>query len=331
MKFFGNALKVSGLFCGMVIGAGFATGEEIRLFFFDTGIFAPILSGLLYGVFCFLFLLFGKYCRENRYAKRASFVPIYFSSVTVLFAMSAAAEEILYNGFGLRFGGLITAIPSVILAYGGLKKLKNVNTFSVFAILLLVLYVFLRGNPATHHGGSIGIKNAFLYTSLNLVCGGYLVIGQGKRMEKGEMALASAITAVVLAVLLSGIYSLVIKIGGSMPFLQAAVSVGAKTAAYVVIYLAVFTTHVGATAIVLKPFRRNFFIITGLMLCLGLSTLVGFSKIVDAAYPLVGWAGIIYATYIVACLVIRLVRNTMKRNGLPLSAENGTLPVKIRE
>lgn len=46
-----EGLKCAAVFIGTVIGAGFATGQEVLLYFGRSSIAVPIFSGILLGLF----------------------------------------------------------------------------------------------------------------------------------------------------------------------------------------------------------------------------------------------------------------------------------------
>jgi len=59
MMSIGKCLKTASVFIGTLIGAGFATGREILLFFGKCSPVVPILSSIICGAFCIMFLVAG--------------------------------------------------------------------------------------------------------------------------------------------------------------------------------------------------------------------------------------------------------------------------------
>jgi len=59
MKVF-KCLQICFIYIGSIIGAGFATGREIMLYFGDNGILSGIAAGVAMGILCGLFLFSAK-------------------------------------------------------------------------------------------------------------------------------------------------------------------------------------------------------------------------------------------------------------------------------
>ena len=55
-----RCLQVCFIYIGAIIGAGFATGREIMLYFGGSGMFSGIVAGVLMGALCGAFLLAAK-------------------------------------------------------------------------------------------------------------------------------------------------------------------------------------------------------------------------------------------------------------------------------
>ena len=91
-----NAIKVTSLFIGAIVGAGFATGREVILYFGEGGYLTPVAAGLMMGVMSAVFLLAGKYSSSGRlwsaFNKAVDFL-VSVAMVITYAVMCSALEE----------------------------------------------------------------------------------------------------------------------------------------------------------------------------------------------------------------------------------------------
>lgn len=240
-----RAAKVCFLYIGTVIGAGFASGREIALFFGDTAPLNVALTAVFMAVPEALFLVAGKLgaLPSGTVVKTGVFVAA-FSSVA---AMLAGCELALVELTGFAGLGVIAAIAAGMLVIGGTEKMKLANTVLIPLLLILLLVVYVKsGSPV--YGGSFSLVKPAHYAGLDVLMGGMIISREGKKLNGKEIAITCAFSAAFLGIVLFVLQNIVLSDGtnASMPVLAVAEGVGLKVAAGVLIVIAVFTTLVSS-------------------------------------------------------------------------------------
>ena len=142
-------LKTVCIFVGAVVGAGFATGREIIVFFGDLGILSPVLAGVLMGAFAGLFIAAGKTVARlgkdgsiAATAARGGFccVNVVGVAATVLIfaTMTTGLEQLLARLTGVEHLGVAAALAAVALAGKDLRGVGAVNLILVPALAAMI-------------------------------------------------------------------------------------------------------------------------------------------------------------------------------------------------
>ena len=314
-----RAAKVCFLYIGTVIGAGFASGREIALFFEDTAPLGVALAALFMAVPQALFLIAGKTgaLPSGTVVKTGVFLAA-FSSVA---AMLAGCETALADLTGVAGTGVVAAVAAGLLVTGGTEKMKLANAVLIPLLLALLLLIYLKcGTPLS--GGSFSLLKPVHYAGLDVLMGGMIISREGKRLGKREIFFTCAMSALFLGIVLFVLQNIVLsdKMNSSMPILAIAEKVGLKTAAGALIVIAVFTTLVSSLDILTEnlrgalssfasagggamcPARRAAAFLAApshralaVFLCLAALypvSFFGFENIVDTLYPFVGLCGV---------------------------------------
>lgn len=152
-----SAFKVAATYIGTVVGAGFASGQEILQFFVYHGINGII--GLLIAIFMFVFygyviLRLGNRLNASSYKKvimkaggplfgRVIDSVVTFFLFGALSAMIAGCGAIFEEQFGLSsaFGGAVMAVLSVVTVLTGIGGVISAISFVVPLLLLAVIIV----------------------------------------------------------------------------------------------------------------------------------------------------------------------------------------------
>ncbi|MDR3292897.1 MAG: hypothetical protein LBT20_02195 [Clostridiales bacterium] len=299
-----RAVKNASLYVGAIIGAGFASGSEIALFFNGQNIAVVLLAGLLLGGFSGVFLYIGNSAPAEirahdgsfdffdlfpkRYARilRSAF---FISALVMLAAMTAGAESIFREFFGVKHIGIVSLIPAVLIALSRIERLKSLFAalVAVIAALIVVLYVKNTAVPAE---SGLNLLKSVSYTSMNVFLGGYLIVKKEKA-EKREIFFTSFFSALTLTALLYMIYCVNGAGAGEMPVIEAAASLGYGQTAAVVVFLAVFSTMISTAKSLYRSLVPRFGGLTsafGIASIASLVSLVGFSALVAYAYPAIG-------------------------------------------
>ena len=310
-----RAAKVCFLYIGTVIGAGFASGKEIALFFGETSPFCTALAALFMAVPEALFLSAGKrgLMPSGTTVKTGVFIAA-FSSVAAMLAGCELALRDLTGAAGL---GALAAIAAGVLVTMGPEKMKLANSLLIPLLIALLAAIYLKlGSPVA--GGTFSLLKPVHYAGLDVLIGGMIVSREGKKLSGKEIVLTCAMSALFLGVVLFVLQNIVLfdKTNASMPVLVVAESVGLKFAAGVLVVIAVFTTLVSSLDILTDgtvealaalalprgkhPRRAAAWLAEHrsavVFLCLAALypvSFFGFENIVTSLYPFVGVCGVV--------------------------------------
>ena len=318
-----KAIGLSSAFIGTVIGAGFATGKEISLFFSSCSLFSVIAAGFFLGFFCYVILRISS--RSGNIFSAFGFLKVplkifaFVANFCVLCATLAGSENVLHNLFSFDGGAIITAIFCLIVVLFGIKYVKNLNVVVVPVILILVLIVFFRDNSADLSGKTTFIS-PYSYASMNLITGGFLIGSDADSVSKKEAFICASISGIVLTLLLVCVYSVVKNVSAEMPFIEKADSLGLGTVGNVILYLAMLTTVVGTLSVCSVNNKLAAFLVISVALLL---SSFGFGVIVDTVYPVIGALG----SAVTACslLIFVLLNPKFSRSYILLFRPDGSL------
>lgn len=299
-----EGLKCAAVFIGTVIGAGFATGQEVLLYFGRSSIAVPIFSGILLGLFNAYFLAIGakfndrinEHMLQNK-AKVLYDVCMFICAYITFIAMFSGVETLFVKIFDIKYTSVAWVVAAGFIAANGLRFMKGLNSVAVPVILLLTIVIFAYSDKEKA-SGAYNFFNGITYAAMNVMLSMGVMIRLGKTATKKTIWASGCATAVVMATMLALITLVVKKSGGEMPVYAAADKVGLKYAAGAVILLSVFTTMVSAleTAaeiIVPDEKKKTTGVIFVTLLSLPFVGLFSFEDIVDYYYPVVSGMGIL--------------------------------------
>lgn len=286
----GKAFKSSMIYVGTVIGAGFASGKEIAVYFDSLSPLTAFISGILLGAVGGFFMYAGY--------KGKFFQPPWFKLLTVicsyitLAAMCSGAGEII----PFPFGGILLTVLAVAAGVLGIKFLGKLNGILVPVIIFCILFLFFKNGNVFITGSYLPFK-PILYSALNLLIAGSLMAEQGKNLTKREIVLSSALSAVIMSCLIFALCCLTIGNDSAMPLKEIASYMGFPIISSLLILLAIFTTMVSSAKLIydyfkglkLSPFFSSFMT---LVPSVALS-FVGFGAIVRYGYAFVSVAGLV--------------------------------------
>ena len=318
-----TALKVTFLFIGTSIGAGFSSGREIALFFGDTSPWCVALSSVFIALICALFLVAGKYdlIPNNIAVKVATF----FAGAVSLVSMLAGGEKILSDLTGVSMLGIIMTLLGAVIVTLGIEKIKWANTILIPLLILMMVLIFAKlGAPV--YEGSVSILKPMHYSGLDVLLAGMVLSREGKKLSGKQIAVAVAGIGVFMFAILFILQNVVLsdKMNSSMPVLGVSTELNMRGVSGVLIASAIFTTLIGAleTVVVyvrefaskitkLKPLaeRKNkcFVVLLSLLIFYPVSFL-GFEKIVDTFYPFVSLSGIALTLFILFKVIIFFIK-----------------------
>ncbi|NLL56464.1 MAG: hypothetical protein GX242_04545 [Clostridiales bacterium] len=308
-------IGLSATFIGTLIGAGFASGREIALYFSHTSPFTPLFSGACLGMLCFLFLELGRYYNGDFFVllgKGRIFTlgVIKFFNAVVTCAMIAGGEGVIFALFGIHGGGIITGIITIITIIFGVEKLKLINSLAVPAIILLILILLFKGNNKASME-KISVLPSFTYATMNIMSGGYFISTLSKECSQKENAIIAIICGVLLGLMLLSVYLIIQQdLTSTMPLMSAATRYNLKIVGNLIMYLAIYTTITSSVTVSSGNNIIKAIIITAICYIV---SLFSFEKIVDIFYPIMGISGAVL-TFLTLFLMLQQRYSLLKLN-----------------
>lgn len=341
-----RAWGLAGAYAGAIIGAGFASGQELLHFFgaFGTlglwgvgaaGLLFTLIGGMLFEVArsleseshqTLILRLCGAYVGPIIDAVLNIFL---FASLGVMLAAAGAlfAEQL---GTSFTIGVLLTAFLTGAIGRGEPARLLRWNGVLVTALVVLTLVVLipvLRQMPFPVTAGGIlpvltpqnWVMGALLYSSFNLVLALSPLSALGRELTTTAQAfLGAALGSAVLVLtgsvmLVAMLQNAALVVGTELPLLAlVGRSLPRGALVYVVVvYLALLTSCVAVTyGLGHRAASGNLARARQVAGWLPLSAVplayLGFGNLVHSLYPLIGYAGI-------GLLIVALVRRLLMK------------------
>lgn len=300
-------IKLSALFICTILGAGFATGRELFIYFVSYGIWG--IMGILISAMLFGFTAYKTL--SNNYSNVGDIFPYpinkIFSSVVFLFlivlysAMLSASGELFKNVFNIPyiFGVLSMASVSQAAISGGSKSIMDLSLMLCPLMLIISVivsvYILTQAKIQIHYSAFNYkfIYSAFIYSAYNIITAVTVLITENDRNAAIKTALASAFTIGILAIILSlPLYSNFGLIADkSLPLLSLLPKGSIITLLYIFMLVsAIFTTSVSNGFSAAKQINKPTIYIT---LSALLMSFIGFDVIVGKVYFFFGILGIL--------------------------------------
>ncbi|MDE5618172.1 MAG: hypothetical protein K2I79_01645 [Clostridia bacterium] len=319
-----NCLKVACLFIGAIVGAGFATGREIVVFFRGLSILTPIFAGIVTGIMCAVFLNFGKIKFTSRLGKAVNGCIDYMMLISMIITymvMCSAAEELSRECLNMGYVGLISGVCFAVLSLFDIKFIKNISMIMVGVIIAFV--IFLSFGTKMTSGSQVDFATSVKYCAMNMLSGGYLISQEGKDMKGKHIAICALICGGVTAGLLGMVYVIAMSQSGApMPVYAAAVYKGCKYMGGILILLAVLSTMLGAGRIIYtSTFKLCGATSIPLVFLIGLACIsytLNFEQSVEIFYPPLGVLGIILCAAAIIIIITATVIKFKRRYTLKL-------------
>lgn len=330
---FMSIFNIAATYIGTVIGAGFASGQEILVFFTRYGrvsYISLLLVGFLFMYIGSKILILGRkleaisygHMIEGVFGRLSPFINIYLfiAYMVISIAMFAGAGALF--GEHEKIGVVITAVLAAITIIKGIDGLLYVNIVVIPLIFIFDIIMFLYHIytptctiPSVDTSASWAfnsIKSGFIYTSYNaILCIGVLA-PLGNSIKKMPIAKWGGYVggAFIGAMLIMSNYCLLIHVSdiyiSEMPLLFIAKIINplfGKLYTFI-LWGAIFTTLIAnlfsITSIIeskLPSYLHNISFISA-VIAFALLSRFGFSNIVSILYPILGVIGSIFLLYI---------------------------------
>lgn len=322
-----QVLQIACTYIGTIVGAGFATGQEILQFFTRFGGVATLMIGLTTMLFIWLgtkIMLLAHDIGARSYEDLNTHLfgekigkTISYAMLFLLFGitsvMLAGGGSIFQEHFNLpyQFGLLVTLIFAYIVIMKGIKGIFTVNSFVVPLVLIFTVAIvivslqteqanawFTRPNP---HGLLDVFVSPFLYIGLNLALAQAVLVPIGSSITNRQVVRWGGIIGGlgIGLLLLAGHIALSVRMPSIAQFeIPMGVVVSALGSIFQLLYLfliygEVFTTLIanvyGLSLQIETKFKltRRTITLTILVICYFVSQ-IGFSSLLSTLYPLFG-------------------------------------------
>lgn len=344
-----NVLKVVFVIIGTLIGAGFASGQEVYLFFFSygmKGLIGILISSIIIGVVIYsTFNILNKY-KINTYKDFlnilipkntklkiiANFIINIFILIT-FFIMIAGFGAYFEQEIGINrlVGSLVLAIITFIVFMTSIKGVVKVNELLV---PILIGFIFIIGIISIKDTHILNLENyvirtnytnfalsAVLYSSYNSILLIPVLITLNNYVKnKKQIFYISFISAIVTILLSVIIFLLLVRVDVDISKLEMpvvyVVSNIFKILRYiygVIILGSIFTTAISLGVSFLQNTAKNKKGYTQISIIMCITSViiskVGFSNLVSLLYPIFGYLGLIQ---ILRLCVIKISKVTVR-------------------
>lgn len=302
--------KLVFLFVGVVIGAGFATGSEIVLYFKNSGYISVVISGIIMGLLSIAFCYFGKLQSKYKIMKNLTKIVVFLSSIITYCIMISGTSELIYNQFGIKYFGIITGFVVAIIMLYDIRIIKILNLIIVPLIVLIMLVILIIGGGELYSG--FDFSSSLKYAGMNMLLGGYFMSEEGCDLSHKQIVCSGVLVAFVMTLLMSICYIISMQSpAAGMPVFEVARSYGLGALAAIVVYLAIFTTLIGSgrafADMILKflPHKWIVFVLFFTLACYfdGLD----FASLVAFCYGEIGEIGLIVCILIICNLIYNYI------------------------
>lgn len=307
MKVF-RCLQICFIYIGAIIGAGFATGREVMLYFSNSGIFSGIIAGISMGALCGLFLLAAKSFRRLRASEnvwlRACGIAVkcvlWVCTLASFVCMISGCEEIIAKTYGIGGAGLWTGVLVSVLGVCEMSVMRKLNTIIVPMIIVLLSALAIQGDFV--FDGGFDAQKVLGYCGMNVMMGGYIIAEQEESFSLKQVLFISAVSGIIFAVCIALVYAVSIDYKNfSMPIWEFSKSRGIASLSGVIIYLAIFSTLIGCSKLICQENSSvkipRIFSVALLILFALVALRFDFSAAVGFCYPIIGWAGVAYTCF----------------------------------
>ena len=334
-----NIYKITFVIIGTIIGAGFASGQEIYTFFNKYGfngligicISILLMSYIIYKTFKIVlgnninsYEEFVRSIMPQRF-KRNKILMYTINNVINIFLL--ICFNIMVAGFATYFiqelnvskwfGAILIAALSFVTLSQNIDGVIKINTFLIPIIILLISFLginkieYVSIVSENYNNSMYWVLSSILYASYNSITLIPILISLKNKINVRKQPIIISICVGIIMLTLSIVIFLLMNTfineihGIEIPLVYIASSLG-KIFKYIygiVILIAIFTTAIGCGYGFLNNVTRNrksYIICAGIM-CLAsvLIGQIGFSSLINLLYPIFGYLGIIQIIFLI--------------------------------
>ncbi len=295
-----GTIKNSFTFVGTLIGAGFASGKEIAVFFGNQSIFAPILACFITAICAMVFLAVGCFCNNAiacvfKRAENIVTILIVLTNFIIFATMISATNTItIANSFGGSLGILLALVCLGVIMRK--SNLGTLNTIVIPLVICLILLLFILSQPKIATVTRFDVKQPVLYATFNLLSAG-LILAKHPTRKNISIPFTGLWIFVILLTLVLPIYLMVKEVPDAvMPLQTIADNFRLSAVGGIIIFLAIFTTATSSLQLVVdnKPHIAPLVVTLAMFV-----SLIGFNNLVVSFYPTIGILGIIITAFFI--------------------------------
>jgi uncharacterized membrane protein YkvI len=298
-------------YVGAVVGAGFASGQEIYQFFSRHGTWGGlglVTAGAAFFVLGALALEAGRRgAGDFRRFLASAYPPLLadlldivvtaFLALGLVVVVAAGGQDLSdLAGAPVAIGSLATLLAVMAVSAHGADSVLKANALLVpFLTAVAILVALLSPGRATASGAPGWWLSAGLYVSYNLFTGLMVLLGLGRGLKSRRDSVAAAgLAAVLLTVLGLVIHRSLLGLSAvaALPLMQSARGLGDAWAFVygLALYAALFTTGVAEAFALFQRFGGR----AWWAAMLWPASLFGFQALVSSLYPVMGAAAIVF-------------------------------------
>ena len=328
-------IQLAAVYVGTVVGAGFATGREIVVFFSQFGFFGLLgifISGIIFAYFGAKLMRISVRIKATSYQEFTVFLfGKYIGNIINLFlllmligvcaVMFSGAGAVFEEQLGLSkvFGVIFTIILSLIVMMVGTKGLFAVNTFVVpimicFSFILFFLSISLPGfinEIFTFQTLNLKtVTSPFSYSALNLALAIAVLVPAASEIGDEEVVKWGGIIGGValMLILISSHFSLIMlsdveQFSIPMATIMSTLAPQLSWVYILVIYGEIFTSVIGNIYGLERQLRNilplpSMVIIGGIILVSYLISYVQYGTLLSWLYPVFGYISLVFLLFL---------------------------------
>lgn len=303
-----ECLRIAFLYIGLAVGAGFATGKEINLYFQGTSIPTIIISGVSTALFCYIFLTVGRLkLFSNKIISTCLKVIYAIGGFTTSLMLSSLRDIFKIDGLGIT---LLCSMLCMALSLNSSKGVKLFTSASVPVIIVCCVLVSLKCNLGIS-GGELKVVNGIKYSAMNMFFQCAYISREGEGISRKEGIVTSLLVGVISITLLLPMYSIAREGCSPLPFIERASEQGMGFIAIVEILFAVLTTITSGYSLCLDVIGYKSPLVVFIIIAFSvILSFFDFSTSVSVVYPILSYTGIVFLTI----ALVGIVAYTLKKH-----------------
>lgn len=287
-------VKSAFIFIASVIGAAFASGKEIEVFFKNNNSVVPLIFASLLFIFLpikiYLDIVNHDITDYNEYVK-LKFKKHYKKVLIITTCFSLATYIAMISGGDAVFsgGGLLISLISLIVF---IWDSKGIETLSFIATPFIIAGIILNCYTAIETSTFYQFKS-YTYSLYNILSALPVMCSFGTYFKnKKSCIISSFISGIILSVLMVLIYLVIPDKSSPMPMLELAQTNGIGMLYKLVLFMAIVTTSVSSGFGFIQSVKISKFKALIILFVTGLAfTVLGFEKIISATTTIFGSLG----------------------------------------